>query len=84
VLPPERAGLASGINNTFRQFGIAAGIAGLGAIFEHEVSAGHGSEAGFVSGLNEIFLVAACVAFAGALLGAVLLRPSDFRPEPLS
>ena len=35
VLPVERSGLASGINNTFRQLGIAIGIAGLGAIFEH-------------------------------------------------
>src|SRR5581483_5066670 len=30
----ERAGMASGINNTFRQVGIATGIAALGAIFE--------------------------------------------------
>ena len=77
VLPPERAGLASGINNTFRQFGIAAGIAGLGAIFDHHV---RGLEpAGFVDGLNAIFLVAAIVAFVGAALGALLLRPADFR-----
>ncbi len=34
VLPTERSGLGSGINNTFRQTGIAAGIAGLGAIFQ--------------------------------------------------
>ena len=37
VLPVERSGLASGINNTFRQLGIAVGIAGLGAIFEHHI-----------------------------------------------
>lgn len=29
----EKAGIGSGINNTFRQVGIAIGIAGLGAIF---------------------------------------------------
>ncbi|HTX46379.1 MAG TPA: MFS transporter [Solirubrobacteraceae bacterium] len=34
VVPPQRSGMASGINNTFRQVGIAAGIAVLGAIFE--------------------------------------------------
>jgi len=34
VVPPERSGMASGINNTFRQVGIATGIAVLGAIFE--------------------------------------------------
>ena len=38
VLPVERSGLASGINNTFRQLGIAIGIAGLGAIFQHDTA----------------------------------------------
>ena len=38
VVPPERAGMASGTNNTFRQVGLATGIAALGAIFEHEIS----------------------------------------------
>ena len=33
----ERAGMASGINNTFRQLGIATGIAALGAIFASKV-----------------------------------------------
>jgi EmrB/QacA subfamily drug resistance transporter len=39
VVPNNRAGMASGINNTCRQVGIATGIAGLGAIFQHEISA---------------------------------------------
>ena len=33
----ERAGMASGISNTFRQIGIATGIAALGAIFQHQI-----------------------------------------------
>jgi EmrB/QacA subfamily drug resistance transporter len=33
VVEPRRAGMASGINSTFRQIGIATGIAVLGAIF---------------------------------------------------
>jgi EmrB/QacA subfamily drug resistance transporter len=33
VVPPERAGLASGINATARQIGIATGIAVLGSLF---------------------------------------------------
>jgi EmrB/QacA subfamily drug resistance transporter len=38
VVPPQRSGMASGINNTFRQVGIATGIAVLGAIFESAIS----------------------------------------------
>ena len=33
VVPPEKAGMASGVNSTFRQIGIAAGIAAYGTIF---------------------------------------------------
>jgi EmrB/QacA subfamily drug resistance transporter len=33
VVPPSRAGMAAGINDTFRQVGIAVGIAAWGAIF---------------------------------------------------
>jgi EmrB/QacA subfamily drug resistance transporter len=38
VVRSERAGMASGINTTFRQVGIATGIAGLGAVFQHHVT----------------------------------------------
>ncbi|HSO98256.1 MAG TPA: MFS transporter [Solirubrobacteraceae bacterium] len=38
VVPPQRSGMASGINSTFRQVGIATGIAVLGAIFESAIS----------------------------------------------
>src|SRR5215204_2403794 len=34
VVGPAKAGMASGINNTFRQVGTATGIAALGAIFQ--------------------------------------------------
>src|SRR5213079_566962 len=37
VVEPARSGMASGINNTFRQVGIATGIAALGAIFQARV-----------------------------------------------
>ena len=37
VVPHERSGMASGSSNTFRQVGIATGIAGLGAIFQSQV-----------------------------------------------
>ena len=38
VVDPRRAGMASGINSTFRQVGIATGIAAWGAIFQHKVA----------------------------------------------
>jgi predicted MFS family arabinose efflux permease len=81
----ERAGMASGINNTFRQIGIATGIAALGAIFATRVDprafAPHPSDAArasFVSGLHEILLVGAGVAAVGAVLAAALVRRQDF------
>jgi predicted MFS family arabinose efflux permease len=37
VVHHSRSGMASGINNTFRQVGVATGVAGLGAIFQHDV-----------------------------------------------
>jgi EmrB/QacA subfamily drug resistance transporter len=43
VVPHARSGMASGINSTFRQVGIATGIAGLGAVFQHSVT--HGTTA---------------------------------------
>jgi EmrB/QacA subfamily drug resistance transporter len=37
VVPPERSGMASGSSNTFRQVGIATGIAALGALFQSQI-----------------------------------------------
>jgi hypothetical protein len=37
VVQPQQAGMASGINSTFRQVGIATGIALLGTLFSSEV-----------------------------------------------
>jgi hypothetical protein len=39
VVAPQRAGMASGINSTFRQVGIATGIALLGTLFSNQVKA---------------------------------------------
>ena len=38
VVEPRRSGMASGINSTFRQVGIATGIAALGAVFSEQVA----------------------------------------------
>jgi EmrB/QacA subfamily drug resistance transporter len=119
VVEPKMAGMGSGISNTFRQVGIATGIAALGAILQARVishvesalhglqgvdasrvarsvatgstkqaiasappaargAIGHAARSAYISGLNEIFLVAAIVAFAGAVAGFALVRRRDF------
>jgi EmrB/QacA subfamily drug resistance transporter len=46
VVEPRRSGMASGISSTFRQVGIATGIAALGAVFESQVTLAHAVSAG--------------------------------------
>ncbi len=91
VVPPRQAGMASGTNSTFRQVGIATGIAGLGALFQARAGAGlfgaspdRSQQAlahlrvAFVAGLNELFLVCAGLTGASALLAFALIRRRDF------
>jgi EmrB/QacA subfamily drug resistance transporter len=120
VVPPQRSGMASGINSTFRQVGVATGIAVLGSIFEsrlrselaprlahtpvahhlgpvaHAIAGGAAGSviakvpaaaraqasaavhASFTGALNDILLVGAVIAFAGAVLSLMLVRGSDF------
>lgn len=120
VVPPQESGMASGVNNTFRQVGIAGGIAVLGAIFEtsimnsvrnsffaHNLSGGQLSQAtsaisagqssqviqhvpaqyqssvtiaahqAFITGFNELILVATIVALSGAVFTFLLVRKKD-------
>ncbi len=108
--------MGSGINTTFRQVGIATGVAGLGAVFQSRVDSklsellpnapdglgelvasggsraaatahvagvapgrlGAAADAAFVSGFNEIILIAAVLSFIGAALGFALVRHRDF------
>jgi EmrB/QacA subfamily drug resistance transporter len=73
VVPPQRAGMASGINATFRQIGIAAGIAVLGTVF-----ASHAATS-FATGLNDLFVITGILALAGGVLALTLIRPT--RPQ---
>jgi EmrB/QacA subfamily drug resistance transporter len=116
VVPVEKSGMGSGINTTFRQVGIATGVAGLGAVFQSRVDskltelvphapaglgeivasggsravaalplppaihvkAVHAADVAFVSGFNDIILIAAILSFVGAGLGFALVRSKDF------
>jgi EmrB/QacA subfamily drug resistance transporter len=54
----------------------SGGGAGAGATLSGPIA--HAAKAGFVSGLNEVLLIGAILAFAGALLSYVLIRQRDF------
>jgi predicted MFS family arabinose efflux permease len=69
----DHAGLAAGINDAFRQTGIAVGVAGLGVFLPAQSMLGGGSPEEFVSGLHRALFVAALIAAAGALVCAVTL-----------
>ena len=73
IIEPARAGMASGINTTFRQVGTATGVAALGSIFA--------AQAGFVDGLNVVLLVGAVTAFAAGGLTLFLVRERDLVRE---
>jgi EmrB/QacA subfamily drug resistance transporter len=80
VVEPRQAGMASGINSTFRQVGIATSVAALGSILATRTAGatGAGERAAFVSGLNELLLISGLLAIVGGLLSLVLIRPKDF------
>jgi hypothetical protein len=116
--------MASGINSTFRQVGIATGIALLGTLFSNKVrddvmakisavpglsgrsaqiagaiqsgQVGHVvsqlpagtrsavevvTRTAFTMGLNQILLVAAIIALAGAVISLVAIRTRDFAQQ---
>ncbi|MCL4289177.1 MAG: MFS transporter [Thermoleophilia bacterium] len=78
--PVAKAGIASGALNTSRQIGGALGIALMGAILSSRqtssIAAGASPEQAFVDGFQLALLVAAAIAFGGALIAAALIRHS--------
>jgi EmrB/QacA subfamily drug resistance transporter len=76
--PVAKAGVASGVLNTFRQVGVALGIAITGAIVaDRAASAARGGASGpeaFVEGLTFAMKVSAAICLAAAVAAAVLVR----------
>ncbi|HEY6692659.1 MAG TPA: MFS transporter [Solirubrobacteraceae bacterium] len=70
--PVEQSGLAAGVNDTFRQAGIAVGVAALGALIPAEHAFG-GSAATYVSGLHDALWAGGALALAGAVAAGVLI-----------
>jgi EmrB/QacA subfamily drug resistance transporter len=81
VLPPAQGGLASALNNTARQIGLAIGIAVLGALLEAELDGG-GGNAAFADGVGELLLISAGLSLLGALAAALLVRQRDLWAPP--
>lgn len=75
VVEPMRSGMASGINSTFRQVGIATSIAALGSVFAGHA---HGGPAAFVDGLNTLLVISAVIALVTGALSLALIRARDF------
>jgi EmrB/QacA subfamily drug resistance transporter len=80
VVPTTRSGMASGVNNTFRQVGIAVGIAALGALLPARAT---GSAAAFAAALDDMLVASAAAVVAGAVIALLLVRSRDFVAEPL-
>ena len=69
----EQSGVAAGVNDTFRQAGIAVGVAALGALIPAQSALGGGGAAAYVDGLHDALLVGAGLAAAGAVAAALLI-----------
>ncbi|MGC5287873.1 MFS transporter [Micromonospora sp. DT231] len=79
-VPRERSGMAGGALNTFRQLGLAFGVAVFGTVFTNRIADGHGSPDGFADGLNATLLIASGTALAGGVLVLVLVRKHAAAP----
>jgi EmrB/QacA subfamily drug resistance transporter len=83
--PQHMSGLAAGVNDTFRQAGIAVGVAAFGAMIPSSAGLGGGNPTAFVDGLHTALLVGAGLAAVGAVASARLLglgRATGAAPEP--
>jgi EmrB/QacA subfamily drug resistance transporter len=83
VLPDSQSGVAAGANDTFRQAGIAVGVAALGALIPAENAIGGGSAQAYVDGLHDALYVGAGLAAIGAVACGLLIsrRFGAQRPE---
>jgi EmrB/QacA subfamily drug resistance transporter len=72
TVPLQRAGMASGALNAFRQLGMALGVAVLGTVVSHGES--------FTSGLESAYLVAGISGVAVGVIALLLVRARSADP----
>jgi EmrB/QacA subfamily drug resistance transporter len=80
----DKAGVGSGVLNSFRQVGGSLGIALMGAILASYVHPGDRSPEDFVAGLHAALTTSALIAFGGALVAVVAIKPSLRREQQLA
>jgi EmrB/QacA subfamily drug resistance transporter len=83
--PQHMSGLAAGVNDTFRQAGIAVGVAAFGAMIPSSAGLGAGDPVAFVDGMHVALIVGAALAAVGAIASARLLglgRAAGAVPQP--
>jgi EmrB/QacA subfamily drug resistance transporter len=76
-VPPDKAGVGSGVLNSFRQVGGSLGIAVMGAIVASYTIPGQtGPQAAvnYVDGLHAALIVSALISFAAAVVAVTLVR----------
>jgi EmrB/QacA subfamily drug resistance transporter len=73
TVPEAQSGLAAGVNDTFRQAGVAVGVAALGALVPSADAFG-GSPQSYVDGLHNALLAGAGLAAAAAVAAALLIK----------
>ncbi len=72
--PPAQSGLAAGVNDMFRNAGIAVGVAALGALVPAGAAFGDGTAQAYVDGLHDALWAGALLAAAAAAASALLIR----------
>jgi EmrB/QacA subfamily drug resistance transporter len=78
-VPVDKSGVGSAVLNAFRQVGGSLGIALIGAIVAYKAGGRRTPEA-FIDGFSTALVVAALIAFVGAVVAAALVRPHE-RPQ---
>ena len=77
----DNASLAAGVHDTFRQGGIALGVAVLGSLVPAAGALGSGDGTAFVDGLRHATVVAAVLSAVGAVASAYLIDRNHRQAE---
>jgi EmrB/QacA subfamily drug resistance transporter len=80
-VPVEQSGLAAGVNDTFRQAGVAVGVAALGALVPAGSALGGGSPEKYVDGMQNALFAGAGLAGVAAVAAGILIGRTSAHHE---